>query len=83
MKERQKGNWDEQTYSDGWNQTKLKFNMEKATNKMHLKNIEKERQQRQQVPGQVGNIKRHTREQKLQVSHKNVKKQAADETTDN
>jgi len=33
MKERQKGNWDEQTYSDGWNQPKLKFNMEKATNK--------------------------------------------------
>ncbi len=32
-KERQKGNWDEQTYSDGWNQPKLKFNMEKATNK--------------------------------------------------
>ncbi len=33
MKERQKGNWDGQTYSDGWNQPKLKFNMEKATNK--------------------------------------------------
>ncbi len=33
MKERQKGNWDDQTYSDGWNQPKLKFNMEKATNK--------------------------------------------------
>ncbi len=33
MKERQKGNWDEQTYSDGWNQPKLKFNMEKDTNK--------------------------------------------------
>ncbi len=33
MKERQKGNWDEQTYSDGSNQPKLKFNMEKATNK--------------------------------------------------
>ncbi len=33
MKERQKGNWDEQTYSDGWNQPKSKFNMEKATNK--------------------------------------------------
>ncbi len=33
MKERQKGNWDEQTYSDGGNQHKLKFNMEKATNK--------------------------------------------------
>ncbi len=33
MKERQKGNWDEQTYPDGWNQPKLKFNMEKATNK--------------------------------------------------
>ncbi len=30
---------------------------------MRLKYIEKERQQRQQVPGQVGNIKRHTREQ--------------------
>ncbi len=33
MKERQKGNWDEQTYQDGWDQPKLKFNMEKATNK--------------------------------------------------
>ncbi len=57
MKEGQKGNWDE---------PKLKFIMEKATNKdaLHLKNIEKERQQRQQVPGQVGNIKRHSREQK-------------------
>ncbi len=64
MKERQKGNWDEQTYSDGWNQPKLKFNMEKATNKDELKNIEKERQQRQHVPVQVGNIKRHSREQK-------------------
>ncbi len=66
LKEGQKGNWDEQTYSDGWNQPKLKFNMEKATNKdtLRLKNIEKERQQRQQVPGQVGNIKRHSREQK-------------------
>ncbi len=31
--------------------------------KMRLKNIEKESQQRQQVPGQVGNIKRHSREQ--------------------
>ncbi len=37
MKERRKGNWDEQTYSDGWNQPKLKFNMEKATNKDELK----------------------------------------------
>ncbi len=33
MKQRQKGNWDEQTYQDGWNQPELKFNMEKATNK--------------------------------------------------
>ncbi len=33
MKERQKGNWDEQTYQDGWDQLKLKFNMEKSTNK--------------------------------------------------
>ncbi len=32
--------------------------------KMLLKNIEKERQHRQQVPGQVGNIKRHTRKEK-------------------
>ncbi len=39
MKERQKGNWDDQTYSDGWNQPKLKFNMEKATNKDAFKNI--------------------------------------------
>ncbi len=33
MKERQKGNWDEQTYQDGWDLPKLRFNMEKATNK--------------------------------------------------
>ncbi len=33
MKERQKGNWDEQTYPDGWYHPKLRFNMEKATNK--------------------------------------------------
>ncbi len=33
MKERQNGNWDEQTYSDGWDQPRFKFNMEKATNK--------------------------------------------------
>ncbi len=33
MKERQKGNWDEKTNSDGWNQPKIKFNTEKVTNK--------------------------------------------------
>ncbi len=33
MKERQKGNWDERTYPDGWYHPKLRFNMEKATNK--------------------------------------------------
>ncbi len=27
MKERQKENWDELTYSDGWDQPKLKFNI--------------------------------------------------------
>ncbi len=37
MKERQKGNWDEKTYQDGWDQPKLKINMEKATIKMRLK----------------------------------------------
>ncbi len=41
MKEKQKGNWDEQTHQDGWDQPKLKFNMEKATNKDAFKNIEK------------------------------------------
>ncbi len=64
MKERQKGNWDEQTYSDGWNQSKLKFNMEKATNKDAFKKYREREAAETTVPGQVGNIKRHLREHK-------------------
>ncbi len=33
MKERQKGNWDEQTYSDGWDQPKLKRNSRRIKQK--------------------------------------------------
>ncbi len=63
MKERQGENWDEQTYLDGWDQPKLKFIMEKATNKDAFKKYRE--REAAETTGQVGNIKRHTGEQKL------------------
>ncbi len=64
MKERRKGNWDEQTYSDGWNQPKLKFNMEKATNKDELKKYREREAAETTCTSSGRNIKRHSREQK-------------------